>query len=546
MGIKRIVYFLTATLALLFFSFAARGEGRPFITKWKGEAGKELKIPIWGKNYKLVIKKASDNTVLKTETSLTITSDDKFYQFTPTEDGELLVEAGPEGVEAFYFFEKEKEFAEVLLEVQQFGGVLWSSGMCFRNCKNMKFATGIDIPDLTKAGYVVFEECIAFNFDLSSWDVSNCYGVNLSHSGISTENYSKSLIAWANKAGKGKSKGLYADGLYFNASAKEARNKLIYEQNWFIKDDCPVGGKKYDLQIGRLQLNTDNTQNLTHSLQQLGILKRGAIHYEHTEKEGILTLEDVELLARDSTQNTINGEDAIWYYQESGNLKLRIKGVCKVVGAIQCELEFCTLSVMGSSLEDKLSVLDPFTGSLIAGDMYINNCSVEASGGVGIAAEKELIVDNANIRSKGDYYSLCAGRDIILKECVLVKPEGAYIGKAKLEKEDWKVVLDKNGKPVEEDWVEILKKSSPDNAVEDPIFASVIVSPNPFETQLRISNGDVRGRYALYNTQGVEVAFGGLEGAETLINTTSFHAGMYLLRLTAENGATKTFTVVKR
>ena len=86
----------------------------------------------------------------------------------------------------------------------------------------------------------------------------------------------------------------------------------------------------------------------------------------------------------------------------------------------------------------------------------------------------------------------------------------------------------------------------PPTAVEDAVFANVIVSPNPFETQLRISNGDVRGKYVLYNTQGIEVAFGGLEYAETRINTASFPAGMYLLRLTAENGATKTYTVVKR
>ena len=86
----------------------------------------------------------------------------------------------------------------------------------------------------------------------------------------------------------------------------------------------------------------------------------------------------------------------------------------------------------------------------------------------------------------------------------------------------------------------------PPTAVEDAVFASVIVSPNPFDTQLRISNGDVRGKYALYNTQGVVVAFGALEGAETHISTSSLPAGMYLLRLTAEKGATKTFTVVKR
>lgn len=62
---------------------------------------------------------------------------------------------------------------------------------------------------------------------------------------------------------------------------------------------------------------------------------------------------------------------------------------------------------------------------------------------------------------------------------------------------------------------------------------------------LRISNSDVRGKYALYNMQGLEVAFGALEGVETRIKAIAFPAGVYLLRLTAENRAQKTFTVVK-
>ncbi len=86
----------------------------------------------------------------------------------------------------------------------------------------------------------------------------------------------------------------------------------------------------------------------------------------------------------------------------------------------------------------------------------------------------------------------------------------------------------------------------PSTAIEDSIFTSVVVAPNLFNAQLRISNGDVRGKYSLVNAQGLEVAFGALEGAETRINTTSLPAGLYLLRLTAENGAQKTFTVVKR
>ena len=83
------------------------------------------------------------------------------------------------------------------------------------------------------------------------------------------------------------------------------------------------------------------------------------------------------------------------------------------------------------------------------------------------------------------------------------------------------------------------------SAVEDAVFASVVVSPNPFGEQLCITYGDLRGQYVLYNAQGVVVASESLEDGETRINTASFTAGVYLLRLTAENGATKNYTVVK-
>ena len=86
-------------------------------------------------------------------------------------------------------------------------------------------------------------------------------------------------------------------------------------------------------------------------------------------------------------------------------------------------------------------------------------------------------------------------------------------------------------------------------AIVDTLFADVLVAPNPFNNQLRIVNRDLRGTYALLNAQGIMVASGVLDSAETCINTASLPAGVYFLRLTAANGAneaTKTFTVVKR
>ena len=97
--------------------------------------------------------------------------------------------------------------------------------------------------------------------------------------------------------------------------------------------------------------------------------------------------------------------------------------------------------------------------------------------------------------------------------------------------------------------VVIATKSTPTpspSAVEDTVFANVVVAPNPFANQLRIASYELRGEYALYNAQGFMVVSGVLDGSETHINTSSFPAGMYLLRLRVENGATKTYSVVKQ
>ena len=77
------------------------------------------------------------------------------------------------------------------------------------------------------------------------------------------------------------------------------------------------------------------------------------------------------------------------------------------------------------------------------------------------------------------------------------------------------------------------------------MLANVLVAPNPFDNQLRIVNGDLRGEYALLNAQGVVVRSGNMAGNEVLIETSDLTSGLYLFRLTAENGATRTITVVK-
>jgi len=740
-------------LAAWWLASASYAESKPFITKWKGEAGKELKIPIFGTGYKLVIKKASDNSELKTEASLTITENDNFYTYTPAENGELLVEAGPENVEYIRFVDDESKrgSAANLLTVEQFGTVAWKiMSRAFSNCKNMQFAPTVGTPDLSNVTdmYCVFYNCSSFNQDLSSWDVSNvidmtemfagcgtfnqnisgwkvdkvtdmtemlggcadfnqnigswelkaCTCLGLGYCGMSVENYSKSLEGWAAQTDINENLVLEADGLYFNKTGKDAHTKLIKEKHWVIKGDVSEGGRVYDLRIGGVQLSTDNINTFQEMLTEVGVLKKGKVSVTLEGEKLVLLLKNAELTASDERFPTS------MLASTDNEITIQLQGVCTITQLSEkAAIVVSKGIILGRNADDKLLLKG-------GGDVYyskiIRNCTVEIEKGLEGNDRRYLEIDNAVVKAKFIKHA-----DLTLKNCSILEPEGARYEATKEE------VVDKDGNTAEnvvigstgggttvavtgvklsynnlplktgdsftlvatvepanatnkavtwstdndavatvsdaglveakavgtanitvttqnggytatcsftvtaedvvltgitispsETTLEVDKETTlsltfvpitathkgvkwssndptiatvdehgkvkgiaagettitavsekyesvtntckvtviPPTAVEDAVFASVVVSPNPFNALLRISNGDVRGRYALYNTQGVEVALGVLEGAETHINTTSFPAGMYLLRLTAENGATKTFTVVKR
>ena len=258
MRTRQLFCFLTAALVLLLFSFASHGEGRPFITRWKGEAGKELRIPIHGNGYKLIIKRASDGSVLVTEHDCYGT-----YSYTPSEDGELLVEAVPSMSLSIRMNEGS---AEALLRVEQFGTVEWQTmENAFRGCTNLQFSAGIDTPDLsqvTNMSYMfygctsfnqslnnwnvsqvtnmsgMFVGCTSFNQDLGMWKLERCQGLDLDNCGMSVENYSKSLVGWASQTNINQNLQLNAGGLKYNASGKAARKQLIEGKNWRIRGDA--------------------------------------------------------------------------------------------------------------------------------------------------------------------------------------------------------------------------------------------------------------------------------------------------------------------
>ena len=93
--------------------------------------------------------------------------------------------------------------------------------------------------------------------------------------------------------------------------------------------------------------------------------------------------------------------------------------------------------------------------------------------------------------------------------------------------------------------IDFVPRTKP-GAVDDALLAEVVVAPNPFDNQLRIMSYELRGEYVLLNAQGVVVRRGNMDGNEVVIETSDLTSGLYLLRLTAENGAVKTYRVVKQ
>ncbi len=283
---KRIVLLFTTLLAAWWLASASYAESKPFITKWKGEAGKELKIPIFGTGYKLVIKKASDNSELKTEPSLTITENENFYTYTPTEDGDLLVEAGPDGVEYIRFVDEgsKRGSAENLLTVEQFGTVVWKNMKeAFQYCENMQFASTVGTPDLSNVTdmHFMFYRCSAFNQNISSWNVSNVknlegifFGCSTFNQDISSWNVSNVTDMWRmfygcsafnqDISGWDVSKVTYMSEMFYNCSA--------FDQNlgyWNLKkckelglENCGMSIDNYSKSLIGWAAQTDIKENL--------------------------------------------------------------------------------------------------------------------------------------------------------------------------------------------------------------------------------------------------------------------------------------------
>ena len=681
---RKELLFLGTLLAASLLTSMVYAEGKPFITRWKGEKGKELKISIFGTNYKLVIKKASDNSVLDTQT-LTIYEDNKFYSYTPTEDAELLVEAGPDGVD---HVSSQHGSADKLLKVEQFGTVVWKTmESAFVGCENMQFAENIDIPNLTsvtnmsgmfmscssfnqnidnwdvsnvttmdglfytcsafnqplnswdvsnvtsmenlfgecsafnqpldnwKVGevtimYGMFGSCTAFNQPLDTWDVSkvtdmsdmfsNCRAFNqnlgmwklksctklgIDNCGMSLANYSKSLKGWAAQNDIKEEVRLTATKLKYAQDAVADRNTLVNNKNWVISRDRLVThhldfdlreisiskGEEHTLALSKIGLKANETVTLTTSEPtKVEILDATAFKIKGLEEGGATITATVAANSdhgelKTTCKVTVLATPAIAFSAAEVSVE---KGKQLVLDIQKTSLDASEKVTITSSDDSKVKIADndamkvegvaegeaTITATVAANaqhEMLTATCKVIvlpapaiafSAAEVSVEKGKQLVLDlQKTSLDASEKVTLTSSDDSKVKiaDNDAMKVEGVAEGEATI-----MATVAANAQH------EVLTATckvtvTPPTAVEDVFFASVVVTPNPFGDQLIIINGNLCGMYEVFDARGVKVATGLLENTETRINTVALTKGIYLLRLTAENGATKTMKIVK-
>ena len=599
--------------------FAQEATGRPFITKWQGKADEELKIPIVGTDYKLVIKDEQGKVVMSKE-KVTVTGKGEDYYpayypaFTPTADGVYTVEARPAGVRYMQIGGNPGgplTRSDRLLEVVQFGTVAWEKmNSMFELCRNMRFATNIDTPDLTKVTNMgwMFYGCSSFNQPLGEWDVSKVTNMGYMFAGCSS--FNQPLEEWDVSKVTDMME-MFADCTAFNQPLGEwnvSKVTNMYRifagckafnqplEKWDVSKVTHMSGMfwgchSFNQPLGEWDVSkvTDMSEmfagckEFNQPLGEWNVSKvtrmSGMFWGCHSFNQPLEKWDVSNVFDMGSKSSEFYG---MFTYCYSFNQPLG--GWAPLLTAIG-GLSTTNMSVVNYSLSligwTKRRYVDHGInfGSNVEGLIY-NDAGKEArkklidlgwefygdiyrpSEKVAISLAKEgegtLAIEDYNdaslqavaecteltvtVTPKEGYTltSLTAGtQDILATKKFTVT--GAMTVKAVFKKKGNNGGGNNGGGNGGGTW----QPQTP-QAVEDVVLASLVVAPNPFTSQLRIDNPEgVAGRYELVNASGVVVRFGAFSATEVLVDTEALPAGLYLVRITAQNGAKRMVKVSK-
>ncbi len=301
----------------------------------------------------------------------------------------------------------------------------------------------------------------------------------------------------------------------------------------------PTPSTRYDLLIAGVKVTNKNCNDLSGISDKVSVPSGGQFKYDPQNK--ILTLKGV----------TIESDTEIPIHNEGiEGLKIRflnantIKSANKEGILILKDTEF--------QGDGKLIVETPSEAGIRVNknaQLTISTIIIEVSGQLGISgtnatSDESLKLNKTAITAKGTGFAIGNFSTCILRDCRIASP-----AKGKWD-DTQRTIVDATNTVAQE--VKIVRSApspspTPDpNAVEDAVFAGILVAPNPFSTVLRISNVERTGiRYSLFDAQGVSILSGELPEGEISLSTEALPAGLYLLQLQAADGAIKHWRVVK-
>ena len=429
-----------------------------------------------------------------------------------------------------------------------------------------------DVSEVTNM-YDMFSGCATFNQNLGMWKLKKCKKLGLGNCGMSIENYSKSLIGWAAQTNINRELALNATGLKYSAEAKSAREKLINSIKWEIRGDefITIPVTRVTLSETELPLLIGATETLTATVVPSDATNQKVTWSSNNTAVAIVENGTVTAVFGGTATITVTTEDGnhtatcevtvtvpVTGVMLSQTELPLVKGATATLTATVAPSDATNKKVTWSSNNTAVAIVENGTVTAVSGGNATITVTTE-DGNHTATCEVTVAVSATGVTLSQTELSLVKGATATLRATVV--PSDATNQKVTWHSNNTSVATVENGTVTAvsgggnatitvttEDGnhtatCEVTVEAT--SAVEDVVFASVVVSPNPFGAQLCITNSDLRGQYALYNAHGVVVASGVLEDGETRINTVLFTAGVYLLRLTAENGATKNYTVVK-
>ena len=570
-------------------SFAQGGAGRPFITKWQGKAGEELKIPIVGTDYKLVIKDAQGN-VVKSEEKVTVEGTEKsfYHAFTPTADGVYTVEAGSEGVKSMRMKAEWKNRGWILLtsnaqllEVVQFGTVAWESmEKMFLKCEKMTFAAGIDTPDLTKVTDMkkMFDGCRAFNQPLGKWDVSKV--TSMLYMFFDCRAFNQPLGKWDVSKVTDMSGMFYGCRAFNQPLEKWDVSKVTYMEVMF--DSCRAFNQpleKWDVsKVTDMSGMFDGCTAFNQPLEKWDVSKMTNMRRmfygckafnQPLEKWDVSKVTDMSrmfdgcslfnqpLEKWDVSKVTYMGwmfDGCRAFNQPLG--KWKIKTAVGGLGSTAMSPSNYSATLVGWAAQSDIAENVHFgndvreliynnegktarekligKGWTFEGDVY------KPSEKVAITLAKEgegtLAVEGYNDET---LQKVAVGTELT----VIATPKDGYTLTA-LTAGTQDILATKKFSVTGA--VEVKAVFEKKQAVEDAVLASLAIAPNPFTTQLRIENPEgLAATYKLVNASGVVVRSGVFDATEVIVDTEALPAGLYFVRIEAQNSAKRVVKVSK-